>query len=207
VKGGLPADRIQVVSNFLEPDPGVSTGARSGFLFVGRLSEEKGASTLVRASALAPGLVRVAGRGSLSPLVEAAGRAGDLEVLGQLEKKAVFEQLRASVAMVLPSVWFEGMPVSVLEAFATGTPVIASRIGSLEEVIEDGATGLLARPGDAADLAGRLRWASDHPAEMRQMGSAARLAYETRYRGRTHLDALLSTYGRLIGAREPSAHD
>jgi glycosyltransferase involved in cell wall biosynthesis len=108
--------------------------------------------------------------------------------------------------MVLPSVWFEGMPVSVLEAYGTGTPVIASRIGSLEEVIKDGVTGLLARPGDAADLADCLRWASDHPAEMRQMGSAARLAYETRYRGSAHLDALLDTYGRLIEAREPAAH-
>jgi glycosyltransferase involved in cell wall biosynthesis len=206
VKGGLPADRIQVVPNFLEPDPGVSVGDRSGFLFVGRLSAEKGASTLVGASALAPGLIRVAGWGPLSPLVEAAARTGDLEVLGQLEKKAVLEQLAASVAMVLPSVWFEGMPVSVLEAYATGTPVIASRIGSLAEMIEDGVTGLLARPGDAADLAGRLRWASDHPDEMRQMGSAARRAYETTYRGGAHLAALLSTYGRLIEARETAPH-
>lgn len=204
VQGGLPADKIRVVPNFLEPDPGMASGPRSGFLFVGRLSEDKGVPTLVDAAALMPGLVRVAGHGPLSPLVENAAGTGDLEALGRLEKSAVFDQLRGAVAMVLPSVWFEGLPVSVLEAYATGTPVIASKIGSLAEVIEDGVTGLLAIPGDAGDLADRLRWASDHPDEMRQMGSNARLEYETKYRGSTHLTALLETYRRLIEAREPA---
>jgi glycosyltransferase involved in cell wall biosynthesis len=120
--------------------------------------------------------------------------------LGQLDKNAIFDQLRRAAAMVLPSVWYEGFPVSVLEAFATGTPVIASRIGSLAEVIEDGVTGLLASPGDAQGLADRLRWAVDHPHEMRKMGSNARLAYETMYRGPAHLTALLDTYRRLTTA-------
>jgi glycosyltransferase involved in cell wall biosynthesis len=197
VRGGLPAARVQVVPNFLEPDPGIVGGPRGGFLFVGRLSEDKGVPTLVRASALVPGLIRVAGQGQLSWLVEAAAGSGDLQALGRLDKNAVFDQLRGSVAMVLPSVWYEGMPVSALEAFATGTPVIASRIGSLAEIIEDGVTGLLANPGDAGDLADRLRWANDHPDEMQQMGSNARLAYEARYRGSAHLAALLNTYQRL----------
>jgi len=206
VRGGLPAEKIQVVPNFLEPDPGVTEGPRSGFLFVGRLSEDKGVPTLVRASALVPGLVRVAGQGPLSSLVEAAAGTGDLEALGRLEKNVVFDKLRGAVAMVLPSVWFEGLPVSVLEAYATATPVIASKIGSLTEVIEDGVTGLLAKPGDASDLADRLRWASDHPAEMRQMGRNARSEYETKYRGGVHLDALLETYQRLIAAGGSAGH-
>jgi glycosyltransferase involved in cell wall biosynthesis len=201
VRGGLPADRIQVVPNFLEPDPGVAGGPRSGFLYVGRLSEDKGVPTLVRAAAMAPQLVRVAGRGLLSPVVDAAARTGDLEALGQLDKNAVFEQLRGAVAMVLPSVWYEGLPVSILEAYATGTPVIASRIGSLAELVEDGVTGLLAKPGDAGDLADRLRWADDHRAQMRQMGSRARQEYETKYRGGPHLRALVNTYQRLIEGR------
>ncbi len=201
VQGGLPVDKVQVLPNFVEPDPGIGGGPRRGFLFVGRLSGDKGVPTLLRAAALVPGLVRVAGQGPLSSLVEAAASTGDFELLGRLEKNAVFDQLRAAAAMVLPSVWYEGLPVSVLEAFATGTPVIASRIGSLAELIEDGVTGLLAGPGDAGDLADRLRWASDHPDEMRQMGANARLEYETKYRGGVHLAALLGTYQRLIEAR------
>ncbi len=112
----------------------------------------------------------------------------------------MFDQLRGAVAMVLPSVWYEGFPMSVLEAYATGTPVIASGIGSLGEVVKDGVTGLLVRPGDAEGLADRLRWADSHRDEMRRMGSNARAEYETRYRGGAHLVGLLSTYERLITA-------
>ena len=203
VRGGLPADRVEVLPNFLEPDPGVTRGRREGFLFAGRLSEEKGVAALLGAAARAPGLVRIAGQGPLSSLVAAAAAAGDVEALGQLDKSAVLDQLRRATAMVLPSVWYEGFPVSVLEAFATGTPVIASRIGSLAELIDDGVTGLLATPGDAQDLADRLRWAADHPHEMRKMGTSARMKYETTYRGPAHLAALLDTYGRLISAAAP----
>jgi glycosyltransferase involved in cell wall biosynthesis len=206
VRGGLPADRVQVVPNFLEPDPGVGGGPRRGFVFVGRLSEDKGVATLVNASARVPGWIRVAGEGPLSSLVERAAAAGDLEALGRLDKDAVFEQLRGAVAMVLPSVWFEGFPVSVLEAYATATPVIASGIGSLAEVVIDGVTGLLAKPGDAGGLAERLRWANDHPDQMSRMGSNARQEYETRYRGATHLADLLDTYRRLIQARGPAGN-
>ena len=203
VRGGLPADRMEVLPNFLEPDPGMASGAREGLLFVGRLSNEKGVTTLLGAAALAPGLVRVAGQGPLSSQVKAAAESGDVEALGQLERNAVFRELGRAVAMVLPSVCLEGLPISLLEAFATGTPVIASRIGSLAELIEDGVTGLLAEPGDARDLADRLRWAVDHPDDMRKMGASARLRYEAAYRGPAHLAALLSTYERLTAETAP----
>jgi glycosyltransferase involved in cell wall biosynthesis len=206
IRGGLPADKIQVLPNFLEPDPGMARDPRSGFLYVGRLSEDKGVPTLLRAAAMAPGPVRIAGRGPLSPLVDAAAGTGDVEALGRLDKSAVFDQLRRAIAMVLPSVWYEGLPVAVLEAYATGTPVIASGIGSLAEIVEDGVTGLLVSPGDAEDLADRMRWADDHRSEMRRMGLSARKAYETRYRGAMHLGALLDTYQRLIDQRELVAH-
>ena len=205
VRSGLPSDRIQVVPNFLEPDPSVVGRPRSGFLFVGRLSQEKGLATLLRAAALAPGTIRVAGRGPCAPQVQAAGERGDLQMLGHLDKAEVLDQLRGAAAMVLPSVWFEGFPVSVLEAYATGTPVIASRIGSLAEVVKEGVTGLLAEPGDPDDLASRLRWAIDHPAEMQRMGFEARREYETKYRGDVHLSSLLETYRRLIEATGAAA--
>jgi glycosyltransferase involved in cell wall biosynthesis len=200
VRGGLPAEKITVVPNFLEPDPGAAMGPRSGFLFVGRLSEDKGVPALLRASALAPRLVRVAGEGPMSADVASAASIGDLQALGHLAKAAVFDELGRAQAMILPSVWFEGLPVSVLEAYAKATPVIASRIGSLAEVVEDGVTGLLADPDDPNDLADRLRWADQHKDEMRQMGSNARLRYETTYRGGMHLAALLATYQRLVEA-------
>lgn len=194
VAGGLPEERIIVIPNFLDPDPGHTDDARDGVVYVGRLSIEKGIETLVRAAAREPGVVRVAGDGPLTSSVEKAAASGDLIALGRLGHSGVVRHLRTAVALVLPSVWFEGFPMAVLEAFATGTPVIASRIGSLAEIIEDGVTGLLVDPADDEALASSIRWATLHRGEMGRMGLTARSQYEMRYRGHSHLAALLETY-------------
>lgn len=201
IDGGLPAEQIRVIPNFLEPDPGIGSDGRTGVVFVGRLAPEKGVAVLLDAAAVVPGVVRVIGGGPLAPLVEQAGAAGHVAHLGSLPRSSVVEELRRSIALVLPSVWFEGFPLVVLEAFASGTPVIASRIGSLAEVIEDGVTGLLVRPNDSADLGKRIQWAIDHPDEMRGMGVTARLRYEARFRGQAHLAALLEAYAWVGGGR------
>jgi len=199
VDGGLPADRVRVIPNFHEPDPGVGESPRAGMLYLGRLAVEKGLGPLLRATAIEPGLVRIAGSGPLADAVERAASAGELEFLGSISSAEVLDQLRRSVALVVPSIWFEGFPLVLLQAYATGTPVIASRIGSLAELVEDGVTGLLARPADPVDLAGRLRWAADHPAEMAGLGQAARERYLQRYRGASHLKALLELYATVAG--------
>jgi glycosyltransferase involved in cell wall biosynthesis len=194
VDGDLPAERIRVIPNFLEPDPGARGGPRAGVLYVGRLSEEKGIAGLLDAAAQEPGQVRVAGRGPLAAVVEQAAAGGSVKYLGPLDVSSVLDEMGRAIALVVPSICFEGFPVVVVEAYATGTPVIASRIGSLTEIVEDGVTGLLVAPGDGSGLANRLRWAIDHPDEMRRMGANARRRYETRFRGVTHLGALLDTY-------------
>jgi len=198
IDGGLPAERIRIIPNFLEPDPGTGNGPRSGIFYVGRLAEEKGVGVLLRAAALLPGTIRVAGDGPLRSLVEQAASAGDVEYLGRLDPSSVLEELRQALAVVLPSIWFEGFPLTVLEAYATGTPVIASRIGSIAEVVEDSVTGLLTEAHDAAGLAELLRWAGSHRQEMHLLGLNARQRYEERFRGPTHLAALLDTYAGVV---------
>jgi glycosyltransferase involved in cell wall biosynthesis len=200
--GGLPGERIQVVPNFLEPDPGPGTGPRSGILYVGRLSEEKGTATLVRAADLVPGVSSVVGDGPLAPPVQEAAAAGRLDYLGPLSAAAVGERLRGAAALVVPSICFEGFPMVLVEAYAAGTPIIASRIGSLAEIVEDGATGVLVEPGDGARLAQAMSWALDHPGELARMGAAGRERYETRYRGAAHLATLLDIYAASIKAKE-----
>jgi glycosyltransferase involved in cell wall biosynthesis len=114
--------------------------------------------------------------------------------------------MRRVVALVVPSTWFEGFPMVVVEAYATGTPVIASRLGSLAEIVEDGVTGLLVAPGDATELARSVRWAVDHPEEMREMGVTARRRYEARFRGPSHLAALLDAYQTARVGAARAAH-
>jgi glycosyltransferase involved in cell wall biosynthesis len=197
IDGGLPGERIHVIPNFLEPDPGVADGPRDGFLYVGRLSEEKGISTLVQAAETVPGIIRIAGDGPLAPMVRVAADRGVVEYLGRLDREAVSAQLARAVAAIVPSIWFEGMPMVLLEAFAAGTPVIASRIGSLIELVDDGRSGLHAEPGDANDLVARIRWAVDNQAAIERMGTAARELYQSRYRGSTHIDKLTETYAAV----------
>lgn len=198
VTAGLPAGRIRVVSNFLEPDPGVADREREGFLFVGRLAEEKGVPVVLAAAALEPGVLTLAGSGPLQALVEQAAESGHVVYVGELDRESVLEAMRRARAVVIPSVWFEGFPLVVLEAYATATPVIASRTGSLAEVVEDGVTGLLFDAGNPVALARLLRWAREHPEELRRMGVAARLVYEKQHRGATHLAALLDVYRTVL---------
>jgi glycosyltransferase involved in cell wall biosynthesis len=199
VSGGLPSDRIHTIGNFLEPDPGVRMGSRAGFLYAGRLSEEKGLRVLLDAARAMPGRIRVAGSGPLAPAVEQAATSGVLEHLGARTAEALREDLQSAVALVMPSLWFEPFGLVIVEAFAAGTPVIASRIGAIPELVTDRKTGLLVNPGDPDSLAHAMKWALDNPDAMRQMGACARQAYEERYRGPTHLAALLDVY-RLAGA-------
>lgn len=199
IDGGLPAERMRVIPNFLEPDPGIGSDGRRGVVFVGRLAHEKGIAVLLDAVAAVPGAVRIIGGGPFAPLVEQAGVAGHVTYLGSLTHSSVLDELRRSIALVLPSIWFEGFPLVLLEAFASGTPVIASSIGSLAELIEDGVTGLLVQPNNAGDLADRIRWGTSHPDAMRRMGLSARQRYEARFRGQAHLEALLEAYAWVGG--------
>ena len=195
IVGGLPVDRITVVPNFLEPDPGVGEGQRSGLLYVGRLSPEKGIDVLAGAATLVDGDVTVIGSGPMEGTVRANER---LRWLGTLDATAVRSRMQAATALVAPSVWFEGFPLVLLEAFATGTPVIASRIGSLAGLVEEGVTGLLAEPNDAESLSRSMAWALEHPTDMAAMGRRARERYESRYRGDRHWAALAEVYSAAM---------
>ena len=206
IDGGLPAAQIRVVPNFLEPDPGAGREPRAGVLYVGRLAEEKGIATLLQAAESVPGTVSVVGDGPLAPLVREAAAAGTVKYLGPLWADDMRMQLRGAAALAMPSIWFEGFPMIVIEAFAAGTPVIASRIGALADIVEDGVTGLLVDPGDAGQLGERFAWATKHPGELAALGANARQQYEARFRGQTHLAELLEVYAASI-ARHGSRAD
>lgn len=100
--------------------------------------------------------------------------------------------------LVLPSICYENSPRTIVEAYASGLPVIASRLGSLADIVKDGVTGLLFRPGDAGDLAEKLAWAEAHPEEMMRMGRAARAEYEAKYTPERNYELLMDIYEDAI---------
>lgn len=195
IEGGLPADKIVVKPNFVDL-PAPPETAREGFLFVGRLSQEKGVAVLADALARVPqARLHVAGTGPEQSRLD--GLAG-VALLGALDGPAVYARMRHSAALLMPSIWYEGFPRSLVEAFACGLPVIASRIGALATLVDDGVTGLLFEPGDAADLAQKMGWAWAHPERMATMGHSARAAYEATMTGAANLRLLLDTYTAAI---------
>jgi glycosyltransferase involved in cell wall biosynthesis len=106
--------------------------------------------------------------------------------------------MRSAACLVLPSVWYENFPRVLVEAFACGLPVIASRLGAMADLIEEGVTGLLFEPGDAAQLAERLAWARANPGRMRRMGANARAEYELKYTPEVNFAQLGAIYQEVL---------
>jgi glycosyltransferase involved in cell wall biosynthesis len=203
VEGGLPPAKIVVKPNFVPADPGVSVAEGKYFLYAGRLSEEKGIRTLLNAwgSLASEAELRIAGGGPLETLVRhAAERSRSIRYLGQLSQADLTGQLRSALALVFPSEWYEGMPMVILEAFACGRPVIAAQHGAPEEIVAEGETGVFFTPGDSADLAARLEWASRHVQALAAMGANARREYESRYTADANYPLLMDIYHRASGA-------
>jgi len=192
IEGGLPAGRIRVKPNFLD-QPAPTAGPRDGFVFVGRLSPEKGVDVLSQAMKRlsGPPSLRVVGTG---PASETLAATPGVTMLGALQPEAVYREMREATALVLPSIWFEGLPRTLVEAYAQGLPVIASRLGALAQLVVDGQTGLFFTAGDPAELAHRMQWMAAHPEEARRMGRQARLHFEKFYDSRTNYQALMRIY-------------
>lgn len=201
VRGGLPAEKISIKPNFVDY-PFLSSSNRKGFLFVGRLSPEKGLAVLAEAvrrvgiDRLNGESVTVVGDGVESAL---ARDVPGISLKGLLSKSEVREAMNGALALVLPSICYESFPMTLVEAYASGLPVIASRIGALAELVEDGVTGLLFNPGDADDLARKLCWIASNPDLAKQMGKNARRLYERRYSEDINLGLLVGVYEQAIG--------
>lgn len=204
IAGGLPAERITVLPNFLPHDPGVSAGPRSGVLYVGRLSAEKGVRVLVDAvarlaAAQRPVDLTVIGTGPLEPLL--ARVPAGVRWLGLQPRAAVLRHMQAAAVLVLPSTCYENCPMTLVEASAVGLPAIVSGHGAMAEMVEDGHTGWHAVPGDVESLAAVMDRVRTQPARVALMGAAARRAFEARYTADRHYAALRKAYATAASRR------
>lgn len=201
IKGGLLAEKIVVKPHFVHPDPGKGTGDSKYALFVGRLWPPKGIETLMAAwERLATRVpLLLVGDGPLSQLVEVAhSRSQMITYRGRLPRDETIETIKKARFLLVPSECYEGFGLTIVEAFACGTPIICSRLGALQEIVEDGRTGLHFTAGDADDLAAKVNWAWTHPEQMSLMGRAARLEYEGKYTAERNYTMLLDIYQRAM---------
>jgi glycosyltransferase involved in cell wall biosynthesis len=197
VEGGLPASRISVKPNFVDVERPVE-GPRGGGLYVGRLAPEKGIAVLMQALRELRGVtIDVIGIGPQQH--EVAGHP-QLNMLGWLTHDEIYERMRRASYLVMPSIWYENFPRTLVEAYANSLPVIASHLGAMAELVEHGRTGLLFEPGAAHDLARHIAWAEAFPAKMRAMGDEARERYESRFTSERNYAELMAIYEDAIAS-------
>ena len=204
VDGGLPFDRMRIKPNFVKVNEKPDWQDRRGGLFIGRLSPEKGLHILADAVGQLDSVpIDVYGKGPLQALVE--GTPG-LRYRGFQDATVLQAHLRKAAYLVMPSTGVESFGLAAIEAFACGTPVIASRHGGLKEIVVQGKTGLLVDPGDSRALADAIAYAEANPKAMQAMGRTARQVYLERYTPETNYAQLIRIYREaLAGTAAASA--
>ena len=151
----LPNDKITVKRNFIDdPGPVNVSGRKNFFLFVGRLSVEKGVDVLLKCFSLLSNedLIIVGDGPDANALKERYAGLRNIHFAGHKNKSEVLDLMKACRALLFPSIWYEGLPVTIIESLATGTPVIASRLGAMEEMIRHNINGLLFERGNFEEL-------------------------------------------------------
>ncbi|MDT4289243.1 glycosyltransferase [Methylomonas sp. MO1] len=197
IQAGFPLEKIAVKPNFLhDPYAGINRLARTNpafGLFVGRISEEKGIKTLLSAwSGLAGhSVLKVAGSGPLEDLLQ---DETNIKALGRQNASDISQLMQQAAFLVLPSEWYEGFPLVLVEALAHGLPILASRLGSMADIIEDGKTGLFFTPGDANDLAEKAQWLLEHPEQVEELGENARRVFLEKYSSEQNYAELMAIY-------------
>lgn len=196
-EAGLPAGRIDIKPNFVGEE--IAPGAHEGgyALFAGKLEALKGVPTLLEAWAklTSPYPLKIVGRGPLEAAVRSASSLG-VEYCGSVDREHVMALMRDAAFVVFPSEWYEGFPMVIAEAFAAGTPVVASRLGSMEDIVKDGLSGWLFEAGNAGALADAAGRAVADAAERESRGANARRQYEERYTEDANCCMLMEIYTR-----------
>jgi glycosyltransferase involved in cell wall biosynthesis len=202
IKGGIDEKKIVVKPNFVPNPPVAGGGAGAYAVYVGRLLEGKGTETLVSAWRQLPSIkLKIVGDGALRPKLEATARREGLniEFTGMQDRATVLRAIANAKLLIIPSEWYEGFPMVIAESFACGTPVLASKIGSLDELVEEGVTGRKFTPGNADELAAGVRSMLGDEAALQRMRRSARAYFDAQLTEQQNFSRLMSVYTDVIG--------
>ena len=198
IAGGIPEDRIEILPNIAPKIAESNLGSNDGDIisFVGRVSPEKGIADFLDAARRLP-KYRFIVAGSTDAMPEVTKRApGNVEFKGFLQEAELNDVFHRSRLLVFPSLWFEGFPNVVAQAMAWGKPVIATRIGALPEIVDDGKTGLLLDPERREELAEKIDFLWNRPDLCREMGEAGREKARREYSEEKYYSRLMAIYGK-----------
>jgi glycosyltransferase involved in cell wall biosynthesis len=203
IECGLPAAKVLVKPNFVHPDPGRRMSPGIWAVFMGRMSSEKGVATALKAWKLLPSNMELKLIGDGPDLKEFRQLARDLQLnnvtfLGRLQREEAFKFLSAARFLLFPSEWYESFPMTILEAYAHGVPVVASRIGVMPEIVKQNHTGLLFDPRNPESLAEVVRDLWNNARLEAELGKNARREYETFYTAEENYRQLMDIYNGVL---------
>lgn len=192
----IKPERIYIKPNFVEASEMVHE-YREGFIFVGRLDKLKGVDVLLNAWKLlgadAPHLT-ICGTGPMEEWCEQFIKENQLnaEMKGFVQNEETKKLIGKSRALLLPTMWYEGLPMSIVEAYSVGTPVICSDFGNAGAVVEEGVLGFKFETGNSAALADAVRRCVD-------ISDSVRSVYDKKYTSEVNYRELIDIYRRMYG--------
>lgn len=201
IQARFPPYNIVVKPNFLSNPSGpeyVNTGYA---VFIGRLGKEKGIDILLEAWRQLDVPLRILGDGPDRKEFISQAEAFSLDKVDFLGLRPYDEcifTLKRAKFLIMSSLWYECFPLTLLEAFACGKPVIASNLGAMAEIVEHGRTGLLFEPGNANDLAEKVKWLCENEDEIIRMGKNARAEFEAKYTAERNYQLLIGIYKKAM---------
>lgn len=204
VEGGLPDHKIIVKPNFISTDPGIGQHRGNYALYIGRLSPEKGIHTLINAFQMLPQDIhlQIAGDGPLIEFVKQKIKVNkNIEYIGSIPNQQVVEKMQDATLLVFPSEWYEGMPRTIIEAFAVGLAVVSSDLGAMSSMISHQKNGLLFKPGNASDLAQQVQWIFNHAKVREKMSRNARAEFEAKYTAERNYEMVDQILRDVIGRK------
>ncbi len=193
-------EKIVVKPNFIANVPSEECERQSHFLFTGRLSIEKGMNVLLNAFAHSGHVLKIIGDGPLRNLVENyAKEHNNIIYLGFKHKNEIMNELKVCTAFIFSSIWYEGNPLTIIEALACGTAVITSGMGAMQTMITDGYNGLHFKPGSENDLIEKLnKWQVLPQSRKEDFYVNAKQSYIDNYTPEKSFEKLISIYKSVV---------
>lgn len=204
IEFGFPEERISYLPNYIDADDfNPSMGDKNYILYFGRLSEEKGISTFLDSAMSNKNITHyIVGTGPLEQQLKEKAELyniANVSFLGFKTGNELKTLLAEATCVVVPSEWYENCPMTILEAHASGRPVIGADIGGIPELIDTGKDGLIFEPGNAVELTQKIKWIWEHREEAKKMGLSGREKVESKFNKETHYEGLMSIYHSVLG--------
>lgn len=193
VTQGYPADKIHIKPNFVEVQPTETIEKEDYFVYVGRLEENKGIRLLEHLASKFDCSIKIIGAGELS-----LNKHTNLECIGKKTHSETLDYIRKAKALLFPSLCYEGMPMTILEAFASRTLVIASNLGAMKTMIDHGYNGLLFDIQNIDDFIEKVKFVAEESEKVEQIVTNAFEGYQSHYNRNANYDILMNLYERLI---------